>query len=60
MRAEEDGVVLSGRVEVAAGDQCKMLEPGDACLFESRKPHRFRQVGSQDAVVISACTPPPF
>lgn len=57
---EEGGVVISGRVEVTVGDQRKILGPGDAYFFQSRKPHRFRQVGPEEAVVISACTPPTF
>lgn len=57
---EEGGVVISGRVEVTVGDQRKILGPGDAYFFQSRKPHRFRQVGPEEAIVISACTPPTF
>lgn len=57
---EEGGIVVSGRVEVTVGDQRKILGPGDAYQFDSRKPHRFRQVGAEEAVIISACTPPTF
>lgn len=57
---EEGGIVISGRVEVTVGEQRKILGPGDAYLFDSRKPHRFRQVGPVEAVVVSACTPPTF
>ena len=57
---EEGGIVISGRVEVVVGDQRKILGPGDAYLFQSSKPHRFRQVGPEEAVIISACTPPTF
>ncbi|MDU8925854.1 cupin domain-containing protein [Alisedimentitalea sp. MJ-SS2] len=58
--AEEGGIVVSGRVEVTVGDQRKVLGPGDAYYFDSRTPHRFRQVGPEKCVVISACTPPTF
>ncbi|MDA7963448.1 cupin domain-containing protein [Ruegeria sp.] len=58
--AEEGGVVISGRVEVTVGTQRKILGPGDAYYFDSRQPHRFRQVGPEKCVVISACTPPTF
>ena len=58
--AEEGGIVISGRVEVTVGDQRKILGPGDAYYFDSRKPHRFRQVGPEKCVVVSACTPPTF
>ena len=58
--AEEGGIVVSGRVEVTVGDQRKILGPGDAYYFDSRTPHRFRQVGPKKCVVVSACTPPTF
>ncbi|TDK48994.1 cupin domain-containing protein [Antarcticimicrobium luteum] len=58
--AEEGGIVISGRVEVTVGEQRKILGPGDAYYFDSREPHRFRQVGPEKCVVVSACTPPTF
>lgn len=58
--AEEGGIVISGRVEVTVGAERKILGPGDAYYFDSRKPHRFRQVGPEKCVVVSACTPPTF
>lgn len=58
--AEEGGIVVSGRVEVTVGDQRKVLGPGDAYYFDSRTPHRFRQVGPEPCRIISACTPPTF
>ncbi len=58
--AEEGGIVVKGRVEVTVGDQRKVLGPGDAYYFDSRIPHRFRQVGPEPCEIISACTPPTF
>ena len=58
--AEEAGIVLSGRLEVTVGEQVQVLTAGDAYLFNSRLPHRFRNVGSEDCVLVSACTPPSF
>ena len=58
--AEEGGIVVSGRIEVTVGDQRKILGPGDAYYFDSRTPHRFRQVGPERCVIVSACTPPTF
>lgn len=58
--AEEGGVVLRGRVELTVGDQRRVLGPGDAYYFNSRLPHRFRNVGEDDAEIVSACTPPSF
>lgn len=58
--AEEGGIVVSGRIEVTVGEQRKILGPGDAYYFDSRNPHRFRQVGPEKCVIVSACTPPTF
>ncbi len=57
---EEGGIVLSGRLEVTVADERRILGPGDAYYFESRRPHRFRCVGPVPCEVISACTPPTF
>ncbi|MDZ4349590.1 MAG: cupin domain-containing protein [Xanthomonadaceae bacterium] len=57
---EEGGVVVQGRVEVTVGDQLRVLGPGEGYYFESRQPHRFRNVGDEDAILISASTPPTF
>lgn len=57
---EEGGVVLQGRVEITVGSQRRVLGPGEAYYFECRQPHRFRNVGSEDAILVSASTPPTF
>jgi transcriptional regulator with XRE-family HTH domain len=59
-RGEEGGVILRGRLEVTAGDQMRMLGPGEAYYFDSLTPHRFRNVGREPCELISACTPPSF
>ncbi|MEX1146863.1 MAG: cupin domain-containing protein [Sphingomonadales bacterium] len=56
--AHEGGVIIAGQLEVTVGTNKSVLGPGDAFLFDSRTPHRFRNPGSEDAVIISACTPP--
>jgi transcriptional regulator with XRE-family HTH domain len=58
--AEEGGIILSGRLEVTVGDQVRVLSAGDAYRFNSRLPHRFRNTGSEDCLLVSACTPPSF
>jgi transcriptional regulator with XRE-family HTH domain len=58
--AEEGGIVLRGRLELTVADQVRILSAGDAYLFNSRLPHRFRNTGNEDCVVVSACTPPTF
>lgn len=54
----EGGVVISGTLEVTIGSQRSLLGPGDAYLFDSRTPHRFRNQSDQEVVLFSACTPP--
>ena len=58
--AEEGGIVLQGRLEVTVGDQVQVLTNGDAYRFNSRLPHRFRNAGNEECLVVSACTPPSF
>ncbi len=57
---EEGGVIVAGRVEVTVGDQARVLGPGEAYYFDSKVPHRFRNVGDDDAVIVSANTPATF
>jgi transcriptional regulator with XRE-family HTH domain len=57
---EEGGVVISGRVEITIGEHVRVLGAGEAYYFESRQPHRFRNVGDVDAILVSASTPPTF
>ncbi|MEX0760564.1 MAG: cupin domain-containing protein [Tistlia sp.] len=58
--AEEGGVVVRGCLEVTVGGLRRVLAAGDAYYFDSRQPHRFRNVGTEEAEVVSACTPPSF
>ncbi len=58
--AEEGGIVLQGRLEVTVGDRVQVLTTGDAYRFNSRLPHRFRNAGNEECLVVSACTPPSF
>ncbi len=57
---EEAGIVIEGQIEITVGDRVKVLGPGDGYLFDSRQPHRFRNVGNVVCKIISACTPPTF
>ena len=58
--AEEGGVVIRGKLEVTVGDQVRVLGPGDAYYFDSRTPHRFRNVGAEECEVVTANSPPSF
>lgn len=56
--SHEGGIVITGEIEVTVGDQCAVLKAGDSYLFDSSLPHRFRNIGDREALVVSACTPP--
>jgi transcriptional regulator with XRE-family HTH domain len=56
--AHEGGVVLRGELELTVGDRVGRLKAGDAYLFDSRTPHRYRNVGDETCEVVVACTPP--
>ena len=58
--AEEGGVVIRGSIELTVGAERRVLRAGDAYYFDSRQPHRFRNLGEEETVIVSACTPPSF
>lgn len=55
---EEGGIVISGELEVTVGAEVSVLGPGDGYYFSSRRPHRFRNRGDCDCVLVSANNPP--
>ena len=57
---QEGGVVLKGRVEITVGNDVRVLGPGDAYYFDSKLPHRFRNVGDDTCEIVSASSPPTF
>ncbi len=57
---EEGGVVVQGSLELTVGDSVQVLGPGEGYYFESSRPHRFRNVGSDELIIVSANTPPTF
>jgi transcriptional regulator with XRE-family HTH domain len=56
--SSEGGYVVEGELEVTVGEEVRVLKAGEAYLFDSRVPHRFRNLSGARTVVISACTPP--
>jgi transcriptional regulator with XRE-family HTH domain len=56
--SEEGGIIVRGEIELTVGGQVRVLKEGDAYLFDSRIPHRFRNLGTEICELISACTPP--
>lgn len=57
---EEGGVILSGQLEITVGEASRVLSAGDAYYFNSRQPHRFRNVGAALCTLVSAGSPPSF
>ncbi|NUH67003.1 cupin domain-containing protein [Sulfitobacter sp. S0837] len=57
---EEAGIVVRGRIEVTVDGAVTELQAGDGYLFDSRLPHRFRNLSDTVCEVVSACTPPSF
>ena len=57
---EEVVIVLEGRLDLWVGDEEHRLETGDAITYPSRQPHRNRNPGPGQAVVLFCATPPSF
>lgn len=55
---EEGGIVVEGQIELTVGGQTRLLKKHDGYLFPSRLPHRFRNPGPGECVIVSANTPP--
>jgi transcriptional regulator with XRE-family HTH domain len=55
---EEGGVVIRGQLEITVAGERHLLGPGDAYYFKSSQPHHFRNIGTEECEVVSACSPP--
>jgi transcriptional regulator with XRE-family HTH domain len=51
-RGKEYGYVVSGRLRIEVGDEVVELGPGDAIVFGSETPHRFRALGGEPAQAV--------
>lgn len=62
LEGEECGLVIQGELEILVGDgtgqERHVLKAGDAMYRRSGVPHRSRNTGTTDAVVVVATTPP--
>ncbi|SDZ77003.1 transcriptional regulator, XRE family with cupin sensor [Microbulbifer marinus] len=54
---EQGGIIVAGKLEVTVGGEVALLGPGDGYYFSSDRPHRFRNVGDCDCVLVSAISP---
>ncbi|MGL6071621.1 cupin domain-containing protein [Craterilacuibacter sp.] len=57
---QEGGVIVSGRIELTVNGESRELGPGDAYYFDSRLPHRFRNLTGEQCEIVSANSPPTF
>lgn len=55
---QEGGVIIRGHLELTLDGEKFVLGPGDAYYFDSSRPHRFRNIGSEECELVSACSPP--
>jgi mannose-6-phosphate isomerase-like protein (cupin superfamily) len=53
-------LVLSGRVAILVGDVEYELNEGDSIYYDSGLPHKARALGEEQAVIVSAISPPNF
>ncbi|CUA88410.1 transcriptional regulator, XRE family with cupin sensor [Chelatococcus sambhunathii] len=58
--AQEAGMVTRGAVELTVGGESRVLHRGDGYYFDSRLPHRFRNVSDGESEIVSAVTPPTY
>lgn len=56
--SQEGGVIIHGELELTVGSEVYTLGPGDAYYFDSRIPHRFRNIGEVTVEMVSSCSPP--
>lgn len=57
---EEAGVVMAGQLELWIDGECFLLQEGDSFNFPSSAPHRYRNPGESESVVIWSITPPSY
>ncbi|MDR0809590.1 MAG: cupin domain-containing protein [Gemmobacter sp.] len=57
---DEVGLVLSGQLELWVGERHFVLSEGDSFSYASREPHRYRNPGPGDTVVVWAISPPTY
>jgi transcriptional regulator with XRE-family HTH domain len=57
---EECGLVTRGTVELTVDGQISVLNAGDGYYFPTTLPHKFRNIGQDEAEIISANTPANF
>ena len=59
-QGEEAGVILQGTFELWIGEKCFLLREGDSFCFPSTMPHRYRNPGEIETIVVWVITPPTY
>ncbi|MCJ7626155.1 MAG: cupin domain-containing protein [Anaerolineaceae bacterium] len=57
-QGEECGVILQGELETWIGGEKYILGPGDSIYHSSEIPHRSKNIGDTDVIMVVAKTPP--
>jgi transcriptional regulator with XRE-family HTH domain len=57
---EECVVVIKGTLEIYVGEERYVLRAGDAITFESRTPHRWKNIGRSRLSAVWCVTPPSY
>ncbi len=59
-KAEESGLLLQGRLVLEVGDRLFELEEGDSFCFRPGEPHRARNPGEVETIVVWVIAPPVY
>jgi transcriptional regulator with XRE-family HTH domain len=54
------GFVISGELDIWVGERHFRLYEGDSCSYSAGEPHRYKNQGSREAIVMWAISPPSF
>jgi transcriptional regulator with XRE-family HTH domain len=57
---EEGGIIIAGELELWVDSRHYLLAEGDSFTFPSHLPHRYRNPGSRETVVVWAIAPPTY
>lgn len=58
--SEEAGFVIQGKLELTVGQRTQVLGAGDSYYINNNIPHRFKNIGKTECIIVSAATPPSF
>ncbi len=54
------GFVIFGELDIWVGERHFHLYEGDSCSYSSGEPHRYKNAGEREAIVMWAISPPSF